>query len=80
MRLNDIAWLKMVIMDTIFHYYYTVPKRVEDSDDDSPAPVRDLVIKKGPMSEGKKSVGFGDSKQIDKRSNQGTAKVSETQV
>ena len=65
-------------MDTIFHYLYTVPKRVDDSDEDTPAPVRDLVIKKGPMSEGKKSVGFGDSKTIDKRSNQGTMKESTT--
>ena len=41
----------MVVMDTIFHYYYTVPKRVDDSDDEgAPAPIRDLVTKKGPMS------------------------------
>ena len=54
-------------MDTIFHYYYTVPKRDRDSDEeDAPAPIRD--IKKGPMSEGKKSVGFGDSKIDDKKS------------
>lgn len=59
----------MVIMDTIFHYYYTVPKRVENSDDeDAPAPIRDLVTKKGPLSEGKKSVGFGDSKPLERNS------------
>ena len=61
-------------MDTVFHYYYTVPKRVDNSDDeDAPAPVN-IVTKRGPLSEGKKSVGFGDSRPMEKTSKSGTVK------
>lgn len=66
-------------MDTIFHYYYTVPKKTNDSDDeDAPSgPIRDIKTRGGPMSEGKKSVGFGDSRPLEKSTKSGTIKDSQ---
>lgn len=66
-------------MDVIFHYYYTVPKKTNDSDDeDAPGPIRDIKTKGNVSikSDGKKSVGFGDSRPIEKSIRSGTAKES----
>lgn len=64
-------------MDVIFHYYYTVPKKTnEDDDEDAPGPIRDIKTRGGPMSDGKKSVGFGDSRPNEKSSKTGTIRES----